>query len=95
MVSNGTIPEINQFLKSLFGEAYVFDSYDMNYAVYVFADEVDSDIQFIIDQFDLLPRPAGVGTAIIYRRDDLFGFEDNYQNFENGVLADFNSFKPI
>lgn len=95
LVSNGTIPEINQFLKSLFGEAYVFDSYDMNYAVYVFTDEVDSDIQFIIDQFDLLPRPAGVGTAIIYRRDDLFGFEDNYQNFENGVLADFNSFKPI
>lgn len=95
LVSNGTIPEINQFLKTLFGDAYVFDSYNMNYAIYVFAEEIESDIQFIIEKFDLLPRPAGVGTAIVFRRDDLFGFEENYQNFNNGIYADFNSFKPI
>ncbi len=95
LVSNGTIPEINQFLQSLFGEAYVFDLYNMNYAIYVFAEEIDSDIQFLLEHFDLLPRPAGVGTAIVYRRDDLFGFEESYQNFNNGVLADFNAFKPI
>lgn len=95
LVSNGTIPEINQFLQSLFGEAYVFDLYNMNYVIYVFAEEIDSDIQFLLEHFDLLPRPAGVGTAIVYRRDDLFGFEESYQNFNNGVLADFNAFKPI
>ena len=67
----------------------------MNYAIYVFAEEIDSDIQFLLEHFDLLPRPAGVGTAIVYRRDDLFGFEESYQNFNNGVLADFNAFKPI
>lgn len=93
LVSNGTVPEINQFLHTLFGDAFVLDTYDMNYAIYVFNDDVSSEIKFIIENFDLLPRPAGVGTAIIYRREDLFGFEENYQNFENGVLADYNAYR--
>lgn len=92
LVSNGTIPEINQFLKAIFGNAYVLDSYDMSYVVYVINTEVSSSYQFILENYDLLPRPAAVGTKIIYRRDDLFGFEEYYQNFENGVLADSNSY---
>lgn len=92
LISNGTIPEINQFLKTIFGDAYVLDTYDMSYAVYVINTEVSSSYQFILENYDLLPRPAGIGTTIIYRRDDLFGFEEHYQNFENGVLADYNSY---
>lgn len=90
LVSNGTVPEINQFLKTLFGDAYVIDSYDMNYAIYIFNTEIDSNTQFILEQFDLLPRPAAVGFRTRFARKDLFGFEEYYQNFENGVLADIN-----
>lgn len=90
LVSNGTVPEINQFLKTLFGDAYVLDTYDMNYAIYVFNTEVDSNIQFILENFDILPRPAAVGYRTRFARKDLFGFEEHYLNFENGVLADIN-----
>lgn len=93
LISNGTVPEINAFLISLFGDAYVLDTYDMSYAIYVINTDVSSEFQFILENYDLLPRPAGVGTRIIYNRDDLFGFGEDYQNFNNGVLADINSYK--
>lgn len=93
LVSKGTVPEINQLLHILFGDAFVLDAYDMNYATFVFNDDVSSSIKFILENFDLLPRPAGVGVSIIYRRKDLFGFEKNYTNFENGVLADYNDYR--
>lgn len=93
LVSNGTVPEINRFLKSLFGDAWVHDTYDMSYAIFVINTEISSELQFILENYDLLPRPAGVGTRIIYNREDLFGFGEDYQNFNNGVLADTNSYK--
>lgn len=93
LVSRGTVPEINSFLKSLFGEAYVLDTYDMRYVSYVINAEVSSEFQFILQTYDLLPRPAGVGKRIIYRRHDLFGFEQHYQNFSNSVLADITDYK--
>lgn len=93
LISNGTVPEINRFLKSLFGDAWVLDTYDMSYAIFVINTEISSELQFILENYDLLPRPAGVGTRIIYNREDLFGFGEDYQNFNNGVLADTNSYK--
>ena len=93
LVSRGTVPEINLFLKELFGEAYVLDTYDMQYVSYVINTEISSDFQFILQTYDLLPRPAGVGKRIIYRRNDLFGFEQHYQNFNNSVLADIADYK--
>lgn len=93
LISNGTVPEINRFLKSLFGDAWVLDTYDMSYAIFVINTEISSELQFILENYDLLPRPAGVGTKIIYNREDLFGFGEDYQNFNNGVLADINSYK--
>lgn len=93
LVSRGTVPEINQFLNSLFGDAYVLDTYDMNYVSYVINTQIGSEFQFILETYDLLPRPAGVGKRIIYRRDDLFGFEEHYQNFGNSVLADIADYK--
>lgn len=86
LISNGTVPEINDFLRLLFGGegvCYVLDSYDMSFAIYVFDFIPASSVLFVLQQFDLLPRPAGVGTAIIVAPGESFGFAPYYLNFEN------------
>lgn len=58
------VPEINQFLSEMFGHlgpAYVTDPKDMSVITYNFGFTPDSQLQFVLDEFDLLPRPAGVG----------------------------------
>lgn len=87
LVNNGTVPEINAFLRLLFGadgSVYVLDSLDMSYAVYVFDFIPAASVLFVLEQFDLLPRPAGVGTSILIAPGDSFGFAPYYLNFENG-----------
>ena len=89
LISNGTVPDINRFLKRMFGDAYVLDTYNMGYVTFVFKEEVSEEFQYVLENFDLLPIPAGVGKKIIYDRADIFGFGENYQNFNNGVFANF------
>lgn len=87
LISNGTVPEINAFLRLLFGSegaVYVLDSLDMSFAVYVFDFVPAASVLFVLEQFDLLPRPAGVGTSILISPGDSFGFAPYYLNFENG-----------
>lgn len=87
LISNGTVPEINAFLRLLFGDdgaVYVLDSLDMSFAVYVFDFVPAASVLFVLEQFDLLPRPAGVGTSILISPGDSFGFAPYYLNFENG-----------
>lgn len=86
LVSNGTVPEINAFLARMFGSqgsAYVLDSGDMDFAVYVFDFVPASSVLFVFEQFDLLPRPAGVGSRVLVKPRDSFGFDPYYLNFEN------------
>lgn len=86
LISNGTVPEINAFLRLLFGgagAAYVLDSYDMSYAVYVFDFVPPTSVLFVLEQFDLLPRPAGVGSTVLVAPGESFGFAPYYLNFEN------------
>ena len=86
LISNGTVPEINFFLRELFGEenpAYVLDSLDMSFAVYVFENTPASQVLFVLESFDLLPRPAAVGTKILVSPRNSFGFAPFYLNFEN------------
>jgi len=66
ITSRGTVPEINKFLKILFGDlgpAYVQDNYDMT-MTYVFEFAVPSNLSYIFKNFDILPRPAGVSASI-------------------------------
>lgn len=86
LVSRGTIPQTNQFLASLFGDegsVYALDLLDMR-VVYVFNFSLPSSLRFVLDNYDILPRPAGVG--IEYRDTTRlnFGFGPYYQNFDNG-----------
>lgn len=62
ITSRGTVPEINRFMSILFsdmGDAYVIDNLDMTIS-YVFDFVLPSNMRYILNNYDILPRPAGV-----------------------------------
>lgn len=84
LTSRGTVPEINQFLKEIFGsqgKVFVVDPHDMSFAIYQFDFMPDSQLRFILDEFDLLPRPAGVGVKWTMKMRPVFGFGTHNLNF--------------
>lgn len=87
LVTRGTVPEINQFIRTLFadsGSAYVVDGRNMT-ARYVFGFPLSTDLQQVFSLFDLLPRPAGVFVDYVVLPDaETFGFERYHLNFDNG-----------
>lgn len=90
LTSRCTTPEINEFLKGLFGDqgtVYVIDSYDMSFVTFLFTFTPDSHLQFILENYDLLPRPATVGAQWIVQRDPAFGFGPYNLNFTNGQFG--------
>jgi len=87
LIARGTIPETNRFMKQVFGDegtVYVQDLYDMTFAVYVFDFVPDSQTLFVLQQFDLLPRPAGVGILLTILNRIPFGFDPFDTNFYDG-----------
>lgn len=87
LVSRGAVSEINEWLLALFGDqgtVFVVDSLDMTFATYFFDFTPDSQLQFILEKYDLLPRPAGVGVRYQVQVRPSFGFGVNHLNFENG-----------
>lgn len=85
LTSTGCVPEINEVLNFLFGgfgDVYVLDGLDMTME-YVFTYVPPSNVLFVLEQFDLLPRPQGVGSSIVVTPRDRFGFAPYYLNFEN------------
>lgn len=87
----GTVPEINQWLTTVFGSqgpAYVIDNYNMT-TVFIFEFQPTDDQQFLLDNVDFLPRPAGVGYEIRILPNIYLGFEGSRrQTFDNGIIYD-------
>lgn len=84
LVSDGSVPHTNFVLKHIFGSGYVLDlSGDME-VTYVFPVALPSAVQTVLQNFDLLPRPAGVKINILIDPGSVFGFDPFYENFENG-----------
>lgn len=87
LTSRGAIPEINRFMAELFaaetGAAYALDGLDMS-MVYVFTFAPSAQLRFILDSYDLLPRPAGVGVSYTILSAPAFGFGPYHLNFERG-----------
>lgn len=74
---NSSIPTLNQFtLESLadYGSVYVRDTTDMSYQIYIFNNKIPPWLNFMMTNYDILPRPAGVGSKIIERDIRRFGF---------------------
>lgn len=68
LISSGTVPETNRLLKYLFAEdyglAYLVDNHDMS-QTYYFEFVIPSEIRYMLDNTDVLPRPAGVKSTIV------------------------------
>lgn len=63
MISRSTVTEINRSLELLFGDAYIVDNYDMTMTI-TFVTAASSDAMYILQNYDVIPVPAGV--ALIY-----------------------------
>jgi len=85
--SRCTVPEMNTRLKAIlgqYGSVYVLDGNDMRYTTYVFGFQPNSALQFVLENFDVLPRPAGVGIRYIVSTRPAFGFGTHNKNFNRG-----------
>lgn len=73
LTGSGCVPEINRILKDVLGglvtlgtvPAYVVDNHDMT-ITYNFNFTPTSELEFVFNYFDILPRPAGVSLTIDY-----------------------------
>lgn len=86
LISSGTVPEINRALKWIFGDvgaSYLIDYHNMTQA-YVFEFPVTYDLIYLFNNFDILPRPAGVRSGYIDATLVYFGFNSFNNNFDNG-----------
>lgn len=86
LTSTGAPPEINAAMRAVFldryGIVHVLDGQDMTMS-YVFDFIPPSNVLFVLQNFDVLPRPAGVELNIEVTPRDRFGFAPYYQNFEH------------
>jgi len=67
LTSSGTVPETNRMLKYLFsdyGAAWLVDNHDMT-QTYMFDFTIPSEIRYMLDNTDVLPRPAAVKSEIV------------------------------
>jgi hypothetical protein len=85
LVTRGAVPEVNEFLSYLFGpgKCYVVDGLHMNIVMYVFTEPIPSSVEQVLSEFDVLPRPAGVGVGYVVQGEaDGWGF-GRYHNVFN------------
>lgn len=65
LTSSGTVPETNRMLKYVFGNqglAYLKDLGNMTQE-YIFNFALTSDLEFLFNHYDILPRPSGVQSS--------------------------------
>jgi hypothetical protein len=92
LTSSGTVPEINRMLKYLFavfGPAWLVDNGDMT-QTYFFNFQIPAGMQLIFENFDVLPRPAGVLSSYYQGNYMRWGFGQYHANFGNGNFVGSN-----
>lgn len=88
---NGSALMMNEFLKELYrdrGPVYMVDRQNMTVQTYVFLFQLEPWERYLFIKKDVLPRPAGIGTAIYeISTEDTFGFHNTeLQPFNQGVF---------
>jgi hypothetical protein len=89
LVTRGAVPEINRFLRYVFGGlgvAYVVDNYDMT-MTYVFGFAPPPRLLYLLQFYDVLPRPAGVEINFTTTLREYWGFGPDNVNFNRGGFA--------
>ena len=90
LIGTCTAPAINRMLADIFadyGTCYVTDGLDMTHR-YVFNFILPSDLEYAFNNFDVLPRPAGVNQSRVVIIEPPFGFNADAQNFNHGNFTD-------
>ncbi len=90
LTTRATIPEINKFMAKLFeesGRVLVWDNMDMS-IVYYFQFAPSQPLRYILDQYDLLPRPAAVDVEWRILPRPRFGYDNpSFKNYDNGTYG--------
>jgi len=89
LTSSGTVPETNRMLAYVFrnhGSAWLLDYHNMTQA-YIFDFPVTYDLQYLFNNYDILPRPAGVSSTWVDATLTYFGFATGDYNFDNGIFG--------
>lgn len=90
LTSSGCVPDINRHLKVIFanyGLCWLNDDHDMT-QIYTFSFALPSDLIFIFSNFDVLPRPAGVGSDYRVIVNEAWGFDQYHENFDHGNFSE-------
>jgi hypothetical protein len=83
ITTRAAVPEINKFLAELFGGLmYVVDNLNMT-MTYIFTEPPSSSLMWALQEFDVLPRPAGVEYDFNTLSPPSFGFAPYQANFFN------------
>ena len=88
LIGRCNVTEINRFMNTLFadqGVVFVTDNLDMTMN-YTFTFAIDSQLSFVLRNFDLLPRPSTVGIDYDVFAFPVFGFGAFNLNFNNGTF---------
>lgn len=84
-----SVPEINKVIRALISpDGYIVDGFDMTTNIIVFTEQLDAGTKYILDTFDLLPIPAGVGYEYRIVTGNEFGFDPYGMNFYNGYFSE-------
>lgn len=94
-MKNVSVPEINKYLRVIFNlednsQAFVKDNQDMTITYNITKDMglLQEEITQLLNYYDFLPRPAGVGVNVVLSYEGYFGFEGAGAN--RGGFADDN-----
>lgn len=86
LVARGTVPETNKILSDLvepvYGPAYMLDNLDMTETL-VCLFPISYNFRLILENYDIIPRPAAVKLNIISVAHKVFGFGTFNENFDN------------
>lgn len=91
LTSSGTVPETNRTLENVFknyGKAYLLDLGNMHQK-YIFDFQLPFDLIYLFNNYDVLPRPAGVKSDYYDNSQVYFGFGPGagHLNFNNAILG--------
>ena len=82
ITSDGSMPSINHALYDVFGsEVYALDGHDMTITI-VYQKVLPNLMMRLLQDFDLIPRPAGVKFNHLVKPRDAFGFASYNLNFD-------------
>lgn len=85
LTQSPTVTNINEFLMRLFwqedSKVFVLDPLDMTYMYYVFNYNPDERLRLLLENFDLMPRPSGVGVKYRIVTKQSFGHGKFRKNF--------------